>query len=343
MKKFLFPLLTIAVLVSCSKENPSSENSSDGRVEIKVASQALEVTSRSPFEGTIGENEPLRALVPASLKQGNYSEPYDGPHGYMIFSNNGVSAVGFVNSDDWSTSAAKYYPADPDKKVFLCGLYPHNVWGTSFSTEAKAKIDGKTDLMAAKEILTMKEDVQTGAPKTLEFKHLLTRLDIKLTAENTDAKAAWGNITSLKLSKVKEVAPASQITVDLTSGAVKNNGFTGTDPTMCYNTTNDREITHDAPLTLENYPVSATAYTLCQPVNASSGENHYTLEITTTGHQDTYVIPLTLKYDSKFQGNTNTTTGQAFEVSLTFKVSTIQAKATVAEWEEAGTSEGTIQ
>lgn len=339
MKKFIFSLLTIIVLVSCSKENPNSDGRYDERVEIKVSSQALEIVSRSPYEGNIVSNKPLRTFIPVSSDQGDYTTPYEGSHGYMQFSDNGISAVGFVDKKDWETSAAKHYPANASK-VYLCGLFPHDAWGTAPKTTAEATFDGKTDLMAAKEIATTKEDVQTGGlPKTLEFKHLLTQLRIKPTAENADAKNVWGDITSLKLIKVGENDPANQAIVTLASGEVK---FGGENATNCY-TTNDEEISNDQPLTLEISSSIPTAYTLCQPVNASTGTNHYTLEIITTGHQTPYIIPLTLEYKLEYEGNKTSTAGQAFEITLTFKTSTIQAKATIDQWKDAGTSEGIIQ
>lgn len=343
MKKILFPLMAVAVLAGCSKENSQSEE----QVEIKLASQALEATTRAPFEGTIGKSNPLKAFVPASSLSGNYGSlhTYDGPHGYMLFSENGTTAVGFVSSADWATPAAKHYPADPNEAVYLCGLYPHDAWTIQTDgTKASAEIDGKTDLMAAKEIPSTKKDVQAGGTSpTLAFKHLLTRLNIELSAENDDAKTAWGNVTGLKISKAGQSIPATQAAVTLASGSVAADDFTGTDATACYTAGTDANITPATPLELATKPARSEAYTLCPPVDASSGTEHYTLEITTTQYTTPYIVPLTLIYDGNFSGDKSSTAGQAFAVTLTFKASTIQAYATVAPWEEAGTSGSVIQ
>lgn len=336
MKRIFLPLMAVAMLASCS-EDASDMNVTGGQPEIKLASQALDVTTKAPFEGTIGSGNPLRAFVPASSTPGDYTMPYDGTHGYMQFADNGTTAVGFVSSTDWSTPASKQYPADENEYVYLCGLYPYDVWSAP-TTTATATIDGKTDLMAAEEVKTNKKDVQTGGtPKTLQFKHLLTRLNLEIAAENQDAKDAWGNVTSLKLTKVLNNQPANQAKATLADGTAI---FSGTADTPCY-TDGDGAITNlELPITSAD---PAKAYVLCQPVDASTGTGHYTLAVTTTEYTDSYEIPLTLNYDQGFQGEKTSTTGQAFTVTLTFKATTIQAKAEVTPWEEAGSSEGIVQ
>ncbi len=328
--------MAAAMLAACSDEASDPRNQAS-QAEIKLASQALNVTTKAPFEGTITSGNPLRAFVPATSTSGDYTTPYDGTHGYMQFTANGTTAVGFVSSTDWTTSAAKQYPADPAEFVYLCGLYPHDAWGTSLTTTASATIDGKTDLMAAPQVSTNKEDVQEGNYEMLTFKHLLTRLNLEIAAENQDAADAWGQVTSLQLTKVGTAQPANQATVTLATATAT---FSGTASLPCY-LEDDQSITALALPTKDADP--AEAYVLCQPVDASTGTGHYTLTVTTAEHTDPYDIPLTLQYDADYQGSKESTAGQAFTVTLTFKATTIQALAQVTPWQEAGSSEGTVQ
>lgn len=337
MKRILTIFIALLAAAGCSKENSGGEA---GAVEIKLASKTMTVATKAPFEGVVGSGNELKAFIPVSATFGNYAAPYDGSHGYMKFADNGTTAAGFVSSADWTTPAPKYYDADASKPVYMCGLYPHYVWGITLSTTAAATIDGKSDLMAAKQVTSTKLDVQSGGTiKTLDFKHLLTKLDIELMAENADAKEAWGAVTSLVLSKAGTAEPANTATVTLSDGTAT---FSGAADTKCYKT-DDAEISATSKLELPVSPSKAEAYTLCQPVNASTGSGHYTLEVTTENHASAYEIPLTISYNAGFSGDKSSTAGQAFTVTLTFKSSTIQAKATVAEWEDAGTATGTIQ
>ena len=337
MKRILTIFIALLAAAGCSKENSGGEA---GAVEIKLASKTMTVATKAPFEGVVGSGNELRAFIPVSATSGNYAAPYAGSHGYMKFADNATTAAGFVSSADWTTPAPKYYDADASKPVYMCGLYPHDVWRTTLSTTAAATIDGKSDLMAAKEVASTKLDVQSGGTiKTLDFKHLLTKLDIELMAENADAKESWGAVTSLVLSKAGTAEPANTATVTLSDGTAT---FSGAADTKCYKT-DDAEISATSKLELPVSPSKAEAYTLCQPVNASTGSGHYTLEVTTENHTSAYGIPLTISYNADFSGDKSSTAGQAFTVTLTFKSSTIQAKATVAEWEDAGTATGTIQ
>ena len=336
MKKVFVAFAALAVLAACTKETGAP---ADGKAEIKLASQSVSVSTKAPFDGTISGGNTLKAFVPVSETSGDYTAPYDGSHGYMEFKDNGTTAVGFVSSADWSTPAAKYYPADGGS-VWLCGLYPHDAWGTP-TTSVSAEVDGETDLMYAPEVSTSKADVQTGGtPKTLSFGHLLTRLNIELVAENADAKATWGKLTSLKLKKAAGADPANSVSVNLADGSAN---FSGAAVTECY-TAADVRISATAPVELAVAPdAAAEAYVLCQPVDATAGNDDYTLSITNENNAAEYEVPLELSFDADFEGSRENTAGQQFTVTLTFKATTIQAKAEVAPWEEAGTSTGTIQ
>lgn len=339
MRKFLFPLLAAAALVGCSKEDSGSGvPQNDGPVEIKLASKAMTVTTRAPFEGDISSSNKLQALVPASTTSGDYSSPYGDSHACMVFADQGTTAVGFVGSDG-STPAPKYYPANGGN-VYLCGLYPHDKWGTP-TTAASATIDGKTDLMYAKEVTTTKTDVQTGGtPKTLAFNHLLTKLDIVLLAESETAKTTWGKVTSLKLTKQGTAAPHNSVSVTFADGNATTSG-SAADGFDCYLNGGDTPVSSQE--LVVGSSTDAVAYVLCAPVNAETGTDHYTMSVATENNPSAIEVPLTLQYAGDFDGSKISTAGQAFKVTLTFKSTQIEAKATVTAWKEAGTATGDIQ
>lgn len=336
MKKVFIVLIAVSALAACSKEPGGT---ADGRVEIKLASKTLTVSTKTPFDGTIGTNNSLLAFVPVTADaEGDYTTPLDGSHGYMNFTDNGNSAVGFV-SKDGSTPAPKYYPAD-GSEVYLCGLFPHDVW-LEPTTTAKATIDGKSDLMSAPQIATTKVDVQQGGtPETLEFRHLLTRLNIEMTADDAVALESWGDVTGLTLVKVGKDNPANSAAVTLSDGDAS---FSGEAPTQCY-TLSDAAITADAPVSLSSDKQNpAKAYVLCEPVDAENNDTDYTLSVTTTKNTTPYEIPLELVFDADFTEDKSDTAGQSFTVTLTFKATQIMAKAIVTPWEDAGTSTGVVQ
>lgn len=312
MKKVFIVLIAVSALAACSKEPGGT---ADGRVEIKLASKALTVSTKTPFDGTIGTDNPLLAFVPVTAgAEGDYTTPLDGSHGYMKFTDNGTSAVGFVTKDG-STPAPKYYPAD-GSKVYLCGLFPHDAWSENPETTASATIDGKSDLMSAPQIATTKVDVQQGGtPETLEFKHLLTRLNIEMTADDAVALESWGDVTGLTLVKVGKDIPANSAAVTLSVGEAS---FSGEAPTQCY-TLSDAAITADAPVSLSSDKQNpAEAYVLCEPVDAEANDTDYTLSVTTTKNTTPYEIPLELVFDADFTGDKSDTAGQSFTVTLTF-------------------------
>lgn len=336
MKKVFIVLIAVSALAACSKEPGGT---ADGRVEIKLASKTLTVSTKTPFDGTIGTRNPLLAFVPVTADaEGDYTTPLDGSHGYMNFTDSGTSAVGFV-SKDGSTPAPKYYPAD-GSEVYLCGLFPHDAW-TEPTTTASATIDGKSDLMSTLQIATTKVDVQQGGtPETLEFKHLLTRLNIEMTADDAVALESWGDVTGLTLVKVGKDIPANSAAVTLSVGEAS---FSGEAPTQCY-TLSDATITADAPVSLSSDKQNpAKAYVLCEPVDAENNDTDYTLSVTTTKNTTPYEIPLELVFDADFTEDKSDTAGQSFTVTLTFKATQIMAKAIVTPWEDAGTSTGVVQ
>lgn len=190
MKKVFLSALAIAAMASCSKTELS--NTPDGSVEIKAKSTALSISTKSPYEGTISSGNPLTAQVLVSKTDGNYTLRYC--DGEMTFSDDGTTEASFATP--------QYYPAD-GSVLYLCGLYPSDLGGWGTVTESASRtFDGKTDIMAAAQQQSSKSEAQTGTYPTMQFKHLLTKLVVKLVAEDDAAVTAWGNVTDISLVEV---------------------------------------------------------------------------------------------------------------------------------------------
>ena len=78
MTRFLISLLAVAAMAAgCSKNDggdPAPEPA--GGKPIAVCGKALTVSSKAPFEGTIGGANTLTALVLGSQTDGNYTTAY---------------------------------------------------------------------------------------------------------------------------------------------------------------------------------------------------------------------------------------------------------------------------
>lgn len=352
MKKSFLPLLALVAMASCTQNDMDLKGSND-QSEIRLKSTAMTidaVVSRAPFDGTITTttNE-LTAKVMKSLATGNYSATATGLfEGEMTFTDQGTTAFGF-------NTTPQYYPAD-GSSVYLCGLYPTTGWtiGATATTTAEIVIDGKTDAMAAKEVTTTKADALTGGTyKTLDFKHMLTKLKIKSIAEPTTqvasdaAVAAWGKITKIELQEIIGLTPLSKATVDMKAGTATYTDKSGV--TVYQMSGNDTYPATDVAFTglTVSIPVAATfpgastdavdvAYSLIAPFTHDVAKKDIFLKV--------YTEKYTTGFDVKVDLNDATNTlGKYCIVTLIFKASKIEAMATVTDWVAGGTGDSTIE
>ena len=190
MKKLILSLAAVAALASCATNENETPTTNYDLNEIRVSSQALEATTKAPFEGSTidATDHVLLAYVPTTITENNYTTLYNSGNSgdYIKFTNN--QATGFCDATG-NTPQPKYYPASGE--VWICGLFPAAGW-TSLSETATHSIEGNTDIMAA----AQKKSVKGGEVQTLAFKHLLTKLNITFIAE-TGAATQWGDVTKI--------------------------------------------------------------------------------------------------------------------------------------------------
>lgn len=299
--------------------------------------------TRAPLQGS---NAPvMTARVLLSGTSGAYTVSTDATNrfydGTMEF--NGGSEVGF-------TAEKQYYPSD-GSPVYVCGVYPAEGWAAVSETSTAAyTFDGKTDVMAAAEQSTSKSDGQgTPAYKTLAFNHLLTNLIIKAGVDVSSGapaadkiQALWGNITSISLTEAGGTAPNNKVTVVLKDAtAATASAFSGATAVGFYKASGSAYpyTFADEAFASMAIPASATvvAYSLIAPVVAKGGANaDFKLLVKTANQADGIVVPLSLS-------TAGDTQGKYCEVTLTFKATEINAKATIANWTAGGTASGSLQ
>lgn len=348
MKKFLSILAvasTAMYFTSCSKSDVTDvgDDKAQQPMEIKVGGKALSITpgkTRAPFEGIAVAD--LKARVLAS----NTSKKYDAApdlinSGAMTFKNTITTAIGF---DD----GAVPYP-HATNNVYMVGLYPMGStdWAiTESGSKAKFTFNGSHDVMAADEVITTRAEATSAVGyKTLNFHHLLTRLNLTVLAKDQAAKDAWGDVTSIKVK-----SPANDVTVTFKTADTNP-------PTTAFGTTETifpfYEIAKETALPTIALPLeidspSAQSYALVAPKNGNnSTQVFYELIVTAknyteNGSEKEYPITVNLESapNTAFNGNTQ---GLKFDIKLTFSATDIKAFATVKAWVDGGTGGATIQ
>lgn len=361
MKKSILSLLAVAAMVSCT-QNDMDLKGSDEQVEIKLKSTALSIdaaVSRAPFEGAISSSNKLEAKVLKASTTGDYSTPYEG----------------IIEFEDVSTATAtygfadpQYYPVNPSTSVFLVGLYPQTAnWALSASGNGlyDVTVKGNEDLMVAKQVETKKLDVVVTAPTVpnypvLDFKHLLTKLEVKVVAKDAASQTAWGKIKQITLTQAGGNGIKNTITANLVSGAPLINSTTVADfpfyvvdasATPKYTETKLNATDYVAGITL---PVAAdptdpaasaenVAYSLIAPFEATSTKNVVLKVISEESDVNGYLAKVDLNLVAGNDGSVAAMQGKSITITLTFVGTQILAKAKVADWVDGGSADGTIE
>lgn len=350
MKKIYLPLLAALALAGCT-QSELSESPVNAGVELKLKSTALAVDAgtRAPFEGTAGTVPlPLEAKVLVKKQADTYLSLY----------NTADDKITFTDGNEKGFATTKYYYPSDGTGLHICGLYPYAATGTAAGewdltgTQAGFTFNGSHDVMAAPQVATTKAQAQALTYPTLAFSHLLTKLVIKVKAEDAAAIAAWGNVTKIELVKAKGSAPNSKATVTLATGtAPRASAFSiSLNPFPFYAVTGGTTYTNTA-FTGQTLALTTTstvaAYSLVAPIladgNSTAGSADFELKVYTDKAPAAGMdVPVGLlnTLSAAYAGETQ---GKAFEVTLTFKATEIKAKATVSPWVLDGTSSPEIK
>lgn len=339
MRKFsLFTVAaTLVAFTSCSQVDSQDVVDTDQPVEIKVAGKALSITptTRKPFEGIATTDLNARVLASNTSKTYNNSPIDLIKDGTMTF-----TAATSSTASGFDGGGVPYPHAT--NSVYLVGLYPTAPsadWTiASDGKSASHTFDGTHDVMATREITTVRSDGKDGY-QTLTFHHLLTRLDVIIQAEDQSAIDSWGNVTSIQVK-----SPSNNITV--TFDTEDNNtkpatSFTNAETLFSFYTVGTDVLLPSTTLPLKSSDPSAQSYSIVAPKVGGGSQVVYDLVVTTANHSGYAVsVPLLDTANAEFKGDTK---GLKFEITLTFEATDIKAFATVKPWVTGGTGGATIQ
>lgn len=345
MKKFYLSALAVLALASCSKSELATRPD-DGRVEIKMSTQILDIATRAPFTSAfIDASHPLPSYVLGSKDAADFTDPYCS--GTVTFKGGGLK--GF--------DVPQYYPND-NSLIYLTGLYPATGW-TNVGTTATNTFDGKTDIMATVPVSSQKSTAVDTWPE-IRFNHLLTKLSLSFRANNEAAITAWGDVVGVKVLQADGHEVNTKVTVTLADGtaepgtafteaAVGGIPFYAMDNSTIPGKYTDDLISEDKPITLTtaSYP-KATAYVMVEPIMADADARHYQLEITTKKSGEEAVVN-TVDIDLFRIENymsvpiTGNTSGNGYDIMVTFKASEIEIQPNVTPWgDSAGSGEAEL-
>lgn len=339
MKIYFYTLLAAAtMLAGCSQtETLDTDNAALREIRLGATVEKITATPRSPQVDFTN----FTTKVMLSNATGNYATSTLNYAGTVAFTNE-VTEARF--------EVPQYFPAD-GSDVYLCGLFPSDVipghsWtiDCNESTSASYVFNGKEDVMAAAEVSSNKETGQGGTYPTLTFCHLLTNLVVVVKAEDAAAAEKWGKLQSISLvDNLKNT-----VTVDLKSGAATVDQFTGTTAPGFWQASDNEtgeskyKFTNDLfeSIAIPSDKAQAVAYSMMAPLSYTNDKAHFTLNVKTT----TSSAPgVNVAVQLSKAGSEVTTQGKICVVTLTFKATTINMKATISPWEDGGSHDLDIQ
>lgn len=341
--RFLYLCGILTLFAGCSQNDlptGDKEDAGDIRATARTLTMnaGMQADTRTAYISTDATG--LKAMVLASQTKDNYGTAY--AKGTMTF---GPAAVGY---EDAGFTGNKQLPANKSS-VYLCALYP--VTGpadwTVKGTTADYTFSGTQDVMAAAQTEVAKGGTGDGsnsaaATASFAFKHLLTKLDIKVKAASTEAIDAWGNVCGITVTKVTgSTSFGNSVSVTLSDAtAAMATAFSGTEPswpvfTAYAGSTADEVFTGKS---LELTTTATTAgTTMLAPFMATNAVTDLELAVVTksAGGSD-YMSTVKVKIPA---GDTQ---GNAYTVTLNFNATTVNGGATVGDWTQTDAGEVTI-
>jgi hypothetical protein len=338
MKKSFLMVLAAAALVGCAKSEGDPVNAGDVKITLRSdVVDASGVVSRVPFIGPIGDANPLDTRVIASLSSNFAGAPY--ANGTMTFKSNLSASYNETNVGAF----------EENNQVYVYGLYPKNTWDVANANNPNGLIfTGKEDVMASGAVLLTKASVAAGPPyTTLQFKHLLTRLRVKLSGA-AKALTVVDRVTAISLVGATDgVQVDDKVNLTYTNVGAPSVTFSSSSatslPFYALGSFNGSNYTNDAIDVLANTLSDEgqfVGYSLVGAVDASDSAKEYYLKITTGGGDKKIAVDLVKTDGTPFVGST---AGRSFIVSVYFKSNEqITANAEVLGYEEGGEWEGEL-
>ncbi|WP_455640062.1 fimbrillin family protein [Parabacteroides sp.] len=302
---------TVAAMTACTSESdPVDEivNPKDAKVEIKLNAGVVDVTTKAADPTDSADKTKFAANTKVKLLRWDITGTTPTLDWSQVKEVNATAGANDITFDE-----PQYYPTNGDHTYFM-GLYPApdevNILLNKENGSIEFKeLDGKTDILNAR--LTDAGDKTNTTPKNIQFKHILSQININLTGNET-AQKTFGDIKKITLTNI----PCD---ITLTLGTAAPSVTPG-------NTTKDLTVMESAEgeaLTAEgkNYPVMIT------PSLGSGEANKIVIKIETTVYDSTN--PLEVEVKDITEG---TQSGVANKINLTFK-DKISVTTGISPWE----------
>lgn len=251
-----------------------------------------------------------------------------------------IHATADFNDGEPKLLNAAVYPKSGVSVDFI-GLHPNEGWTTENNAGLKAEFtfNGSQDVMfAPKETGTYAEKNDIDNVLTLEFKHLLTWLRIKIKAEEgmeEQVAKSWGKVKSIS------VGSATKVSIDLNENYSFENSVNFSEEGLLplHQWGSDDVFPSAEGFDLKTADASKeVAYVLCEPVMASQVDDvmeektaEYTLYIESE-RRKTVELPIDLMKNAStcFEGSTR---AKHFTLILTFMVgNTVMVQAEATDW-----------
>ena len=341
--RFIYLSGALVLLAGCSRsELPISEKENADAICATAHTLVMNAQAQAGTRAAYTSNDAtgLKAVILASQTADNYATTY--AYGTMTF---GATAVGY---DDTGFTGNKQLPADKSS-IYLCALYPGDTpsdW-TGVGTTATYTFSGTQDVMAASQKQVAKGGTGDGsssaaATASFAFRHLLTKVDIKVKAASAEAIDAWGDVKGITVSKVTGSASFSNsVCVTLSDAtAATATAFSGTESSWPVFTAYTGS-TADEAFTGKSLALTTTATlvgtTMLAPFTAANAVTDLELTvITKTTEGSDYTSTVKVKIPA---GDTQ---GNAYTLTLNFNTTAINGTATVEGWTPKDAGEVTV-
>lgn len=345
MKKFLIPLFAVAIVATgCSKSGKNTVP--DGPQPIKLGAGVKTRTSvESDGSGVItsptsltgvgflrADNRTAADWKTAAIVDQTTASAGTGPGriAATLTAASGNNTVTFA--------PLQYYHGAPTMNAYLRGYHPNSAELTKNASEfveAKWVIDGKMDVMLS-DYVSGNKATPGAAAIPVSFEHVLSKLTIKVVAENDGAKASWGDVTSMTIKGV----PTNIVAVFDGEVADQYKATALTTPTAdiaVWGYDAATKSTTDAAPDQLPLPVGGESDGLIFGQTMVYPAASYMITVNTVNHAggtDSTTIPI----DNEAQPGMN------HVITLTFKASGITATATVQGWQDSNDGgSGSIQ
>lgn len=223
---------------------------------------------------------------------------------------------------------AQYYHGSPTMKSFLKGYYPETATLTKASAApenvtATWTIDGATDLMVSNYLEGTKANAGVAIP--LEFRHLLSKITIKIVAENAAAAAGWGNVSSVVINNqpTKITHTFDGVSANAYASAI---AATPDEQPITIRKVTAGQITDAA---ADPLAITATSTSFGQAMVYPAAT--YSITVATTLGGTPAAINATID-------GSGAQAGMNHVITLTFKAGVITATTTVKQWEDSSDS-----